>query len=519
MLEGVDALRRPTSAGGATGGPLTFTGLSWSLIPWGVNLVLILLLLPFLAYDAQRMYYATPISYNEGWNAYATSRVVHGGPLYQPLIATLPVRPVNYPPLPFLFIGALARLTGHLVLLGRCVAFASFLFVGALVFVILRRLQPNVPAAILGALLWLTLVARVTNAYVGMFDPQMIGQVCSVGALALYARWRGDIVPWRAGMLALLCCLALFVKLVFVAVPAALAVMLVLRDRRQFVVFAAAGAVIALAMLLTGRLLFGPYFLPDLLVNHDRLWDPAKLGFVAQVTVARLSLLAAFIPLFLFKVRRTWPLPFIYLATCVVTAAYFFGLDGAGESVWFDFFIAVSIGWGLFAGQVAAARPAYAPWFAGGILVVGIAAFLAAGSVHEPSARDYTALRGGERIYRDEVALLRSTPGRVLFEYPLVGFDAGKDFLFDPFWGTELILTGHLPERVLTDPIRAKNFSVIALSFDVDRALGRSGRAGILAPGPSRTRAAGWTDNALLAISENYRLVDHRFSYLYVPRR
>jgi hypothetical protein len=150
------------------------------------------------------------------------------------------------------------------------------------------------------------------------------------------------------------------------------------------------------------------------------------------------------------------------------------------------------------------------------MLVLSVAAFLGASPAPDPSVRDYVALRGGEQAYRDEVALLKSNPGPALFEYPLVGFDAGKDFLFDPFWGTELILTGRLPEGVLTDPIRAKSFSVISLSFDVDQVLGR---AGGYAPRPARTLAAGWTDNALLAISENYRLLGHRFSYVYVPRR
>ena len=499
--------------------PLAFARPSGNLVLWGVNLVLILLLLPLLAYDARRMYSATPIAYNEGWNAYATSRVVQGGPLYQPLTAALPVRPVNYPPLSFLFVGAVARLTGHLVLVGRCVAFASFLIAGALVFVTIRRLQPNLAAAVLGGLLWLTFVARLTNAYVAMYDPQMIGQAFSVGALALYTQWRDAIVPRRVGVLALLCCLALFVKPVFVAAPAALAGAFLLRDRRQFVIFASAGAAITILMLLASRVVFGPNLLPDLLVNGDRWWDPAKLGFVAQVTVARLSLLAVFIPLFLFKVRRMWPLAFLYLSACLLSAAYFFGLDGAGESVWFDFFVAVSIGWGLFAGQIAAAKPAYAPWFVGGLLVVGIAAFLGTPPAADSSAGDYAALRRGEQAYQDEVAMVRSTPGPVLFEYPLIGFDAGKDFLFDPFWGTELILTGHIPERVLTEPIRAKRFSSISLSFDIDRVLARRGASLTPAPRPARTLAAGWTDNALLTISENYRLLGHRFSYVYVPRR
>jgi len=501
------------------GGPLAFTLPSWNLVPWGVNLVLILLLLPFLAYDAQRMSYATPIAYNEGWNAYAASRVLHGGPLYQPLAAALPVRPVNYPPLSFVFVGALARLTGNLVIVGRCAAFVSFLVVGALVFVTIRGLQANSAAAILGALLWLTFVARVTNAYVGMYDPQMIGQVFSAGALALYARWRDSIAPRRAAVLALLCCVALAVKLVFVAVPAALAAALLLRDRRLFMVFASTGAAAAVVMLLASRLVFGPDLLPDLLVNHDRWWDPAKLGFVAQVTAAQLSLLAMFIPLFLIKVRRMWPLPLIYLSACVLTAGYFFGLDGAGESVWFDFFLAVSIGWGLFAGQLTTAKPAYAPWFVGGVLALGLALFLGAPAAPDPRVRDYGALRRGEQAYREEVALFQSTPGPALFEYPLVGFDAGKDFVFDPFWGTELILTGHMPERVITDPIRAKRFSLISLSFDVDRVLAQRGGAGSPAPRPARTLKAGWTDNTLLAISENYRLLDHRFSYIYAPRR
>jgi hypothetical protein len=50
-------------------------------------------LMPFLVYDVQRMHYATPISYNKGWNAFATSRFLLNGPLYPALTGALPVTP------------------------------------------------------------------------------------------------------------------------------------------------------------------------------------------------------------------------------------------------------------------------------------------------------------------------------------------------------------------------------------------------------------------------------------------
>ncbi len=50
-----------------------------------------------------------------GWNAYLTSRLLHGEPLYLPVPGFFgtkpgfPVIPVNYPPLSFLLVGAEAE--------------------------------------------------------------------------------------------------------------------------------------------------------------------------------------------------------------------------------------------------------------------------------------------------------------------------------------------------------------------------------------------------------------------------
>ena len=492
----------------------------WSAILLGLDLILLLLLAPFLLYDAQRMGYITPIAFNEGYNAYHTSRFLHGGALYLPLTG-FPITPVNYPPLSFLLIGALGHLTGSLVLTARSVSFMAMLFVAVLIFWIIHALHRNRTAAALGALLWLTLMARIGDQYVGMFDLQMLGHGFSVGALALYVRWRENLTLSMIGMLAFLCCVGLFIKPLVVAVPITLAIALLWADKRRFGIFAAAGIAVSVAMILGSWLLFGQNFLTNMSLEGHRQWRLSEwVSDVNSVMVAHAGIaLLTVLPLFLLKGNKTCPFIYIYVPVSLLTGLYFSGADGTSVNVWFDFFVAAAIAVGFLAGRLPTQTPVQARVTVCGILVASLLPCLAGLKPALDKVLDYDALRQGAQIYRDEVELLRSTPGPALFEIPSSGFDAGKEFLFDPFWGTELIERGRFPESVLTDRIRGGDFSVIALSFDLAEKLKRldASKVGLLKP--TRTLLTRWTDNTLLSISERYQLLDHRYSYLYIPRR
>jgi hypothetical protein len=134
---------------------------------------------------------------------------------------------------------------------------------------------------------------------------------------------------------------------------------------------------------------------------------------------------------------------------------------------------------------------------------------------------DYGALRATNARYQQDVRLLASVPGPALFEDPLLGFDAGKPFLFDPFNGTQLMVAGRLPEQLITDALQARCFAAVALYADL------SPRVRQLAPAaPESSKATAsiddrWTDNVLRILNEQYALVEpgrSRWAYIYAPQ-
>jgi hypothetical protein len=132
---------------------------------------------------------------------------------------------------------------------------------------------------------------------------------------------------------------------------------------------------------------------------------------------------------------------------------------------------------------------------------------------------DYQALASAEQRYLADVQRLRSIPGPALFEEALIGFDAGKDFLFDAYLGATLMSKGRLSEDVLIRPIREQAFSAIVLTFEIPGGFEKWPRAGGL---PKRTVTERWTDNVLRAMSEHYEPVfqeSRGFYIFYRPRK
>src|SRR5919202_4350868 len=91
-----------------------------------------------------------PLDRNEGWNAYQAVAALRGN-LY-------PRSPHfffnNYPPLSFYLVGALERLTGDAIIVGRTIAMASFFALAALVAIGARRMRCSRAEATFGAVLF-----------------------------------------------------------------------------------------------------------------------------------------------------------------------------------------------------------------------------------------------------------------------------------------------------------------------------------------------------------------------------
>lgn len=488
----------------------------------GAIVMLAVALAPFLVYCLARVPRATPIDYNEGWNAYHTARLLYGGALYPPLDGW-PLAPVNYPPLSFLVFAAFARWTDSLLLTGRLVSLASLLGVSSLAFLTIVSLTASRLGGALGTLLWLGLLLRLAPANVGSYDEQMLGLVFSAGALYLHARWRANLEPGRLWLLALLCCLGLFVKHALVAAPLALAFALLVESRRRFVIFGLAGVLIATLLALGTRLLGGEYVLANLL-SFDRAMEASQQ--VKELSALFLDCRAvALLPLppLLFRAlgKRAAALIGYFGVSLLVGGVAVRGV-GVDRNVWFDFFLASALAFGVLAGHARASRSFRERALAMLALAAGILPVASHFTTDLSGVLDYARLDREEQAYRKDVELLRGIAGPALFEEPLLGFDAGKELRFDPFIGSQMILSGRLPESILTGAIERQEFAAIVLTTrDVEESRQRLERTGRRpSNGGPPTRAGWWTRHTIDAIRDHYTLHDpgrRRYAFFYLP--
>lgn len=103
-----------------------------------------------------------------------------------------------------------------------------------------------------------------------------------------------------------------------------------------------------------------------------------------------------------------------------------------------------------------------------------------------------------------------------------MGFDAGKELRFDPFTGSQMIVSGRVPETLLTEAIRRREFAAIVLTSDVERSLDRPRRKAAPPPEGQPRLFGWWTRRTLEAVRESYEPFDpgrRRYGYFYFPRR
>jgi hypothetical protein len=487
-----------------------------------IILSFLLLIFPFFLYDILRIGYATPIDYNEGWNVIHTSRLLDGGLLYLPVNNGLPITPVNYPPLSFIIIGALSYFTGSILQTGRVISLISIVSIGYLIFKIIDNFTFKKLAALSGALLWIALMVRMASCYVGMYDPQVLAHVFSIGAFYFYSKWIDRLTPQKIFILALLCCLGLFTKHLLIAIPISLAITLFFANKRHFSTFALAGIIFFSLMLLGSWLYEGKYFFSNFIDFNLPYSKEQVMNSIAHfLNNALFVLFLPFIILFL-KFQKRWMFVLIYFSFSFLLGVY---VRGAGVDInaWFDFFIAAAIILGLLVAELPKLKVFWMRIVAYGIIASCFLPFSISLKDRLNGVLTYDTLKNREEAYLKDVVLLRSIEGPALFEELLIGFDSRKPFLFDPCAGSMLIVSGRIPEKILTDPIRKRYFGAIVLDFNLDKKLSNLNEKNISSEPKNSTMTIWirWTDNILKTISDNYKLYDLKRPsnyFFYLPK-
>src|SRR5215467_8068511 len=238
--------------------PLLFgTAMADKWLSAAVVSLMAVILLGLFQFPVRRIFANVQVNYNEGWNAYRTDMVAKGIPLYRTPPHGL-VGATAYPPISFHLVSWLGN-TNTFTVAGRLVSVFALLATGIFVALIVKQGGGSGLTAIFSFLLYEIGIALLRADRIGMNDPQLLGEAFSAAGLYVYVRDPGS--KRLLCLSALLFCLAGFTKPNLIAFPVAVAVDLLIRSRKSFVIWA--GAMFLSAGLLTAGtvLVDGRYFL------------------------------------------------------------------------------------------------------------------------------------------------------------------------------------------------------------------------------------------------------------------
>lgn len=375
-----------------------------------------------LAADIAMLFVQVSRSPNEGWNAYHALDAMTGGALY-PLPPSLLYN--NYPPLSYFLTGPLGQALGDHIAAGRIVSLLASCGVALALARAARLLGCGPCESLLAALLFLASPWVLTKIG-GIDDPQLLGNF--LGALGLVVVLRGPARLGHVALGALLFAAALFVKLLYVALPLMLCVWLWRGHRASALLLAGLCAAFGVAGIalsdhllhieLIHHVLSARVFLPGQMFAHPGQW----LVTGALPLAATLSLFA--------RARGDDGayLAALYAAIALPLALFFSGGEGVSAGPTFELSMATALG-----GAVWLSR---APWrprlFAAAIalmLVQAALSFFGAWS-SSPSSLQVFA----QRAQADAaIARIRAEPGPVLCEMLALCYWAGKPAEVDAF--------------------------------------------------------------------------------------
>ena len=417
--------------------------------------LLALLAALFLVWPVWRAFLPLEIWGNEGWNAYHADTVIRGGALYprpDGLVAN------NYPPLSFYLIGWLARLFGDALYVGRALSILSTLGIGVAAAIVVRQFGGSRNAAIIAGVWFVATLARFFEFYVGMNEPQLLGQLVMAAGLVWFLKRRADGRPVEPAVLLMV--LAGFVKHNLIAVPVVALLWLTLDDWRLGLRAALTGGLAAAAGLALCAWLFAPDFIPDMLMprTYEIARSFSSLGRL-QFILPALALWAVWAH----AERHTTEARFSALVIGVALVAYMVQKAGSGvdENAQFELVFATAIGIGLAYDRLPG-DPWRTGWSPGAIrlLVLGVLilrlllstrlelAYVILSPHYRAVAAEHAA------VARAEAARVAAIPGPVACSNLVICRAAGKPFVWDHFKIDMMIQTGTMTPVQLYQSMR-----------------------------------------------------------------
>jgi hypothetical protein len=413
-----------------------------------------------LAYPLVRSFWDFEIDINEGWNAYHALLAMAGRSIY---VHDSPYYFNNYPPLSFYVVGALGRLLGDPVLAGRLVSVAAVLAIAAAAGDMVRAGGGSRADARLAAATCALLFAAFATDYVGMDDPQLLGQALITAGLAVHLR--GPATAGRGAWVAVLFSAGMLVKHNMIVLPLLVAADVLARgpNRARAGFFAVGLALAGLSALLL-LLLVGKPFFAQLVAS--RTWSVERAFLFTTEIAGRLHapLLVVGLGLLWSRSRRPAGLVLAWLAVALGLGVYFAGGGGTDVNIWFDVFIALGVGTGLAAMAAAEAVGAARVKLAVALVAnagVLLYAPLCLGRFGVDVAGE---MDERERLFRADTEYVRAIPGTALCQSQLLCFRAGKPAFWDSFNAYQGMLMGRMPADTLTGMIERHELAVVQIS-------------------------------------------------------
>jgi hypothetical protein len=400
----------------------------------------------FLVWPVWRAFFPMEIWGNEGWNAYHADAAMRGAAgLYPPndgLIAN------NYPPLSYYVMGWLGLLFGDPLYVGRAVSILSTLAVGTAAAATVRQLGGSRAACLIAGFWFVATMARFFEFYVGMNEPQIFGLAVMSAGFAWFLKRHAQGRSVEPAILLMV--LAGFIKHNFITLPLVALIWLWRDDWRVGLRVTIVGAAAAALGLAICTLMFAPYFIPDML--FPRTYHLAR----GLSTIGRLQFILPAMALWaVWAWHERWSSPArltalligIALALCLAQKS------GAGvdENAQFELIYCTALGIGL-AYDGLLRDPLRTGWPAArigmivlGILIVRLIVSSRLEFAYVLFSPQYRALAAeNAAVTRAEAVRIAAIPGPVACSNLVVCRMAGKPFVYDHFWVTQLVETGRM---------------------------------------------------------------------------
>lgn len=400
----------------------------------------------FLVWPVWRAFFPMEIWGNEGWNAYHADAAMRGAAqLYPPsdgLIAN------NYPPLSYYVMGWLGLLFGDPLYVGRAVSILSTLAIGVAAAAVVRQFAGSIVGAMLAGFWFVATLARFFEFYVGMNEPQLFGLAVMSAGFAWFWKRRAEGRAVEPAVLVMV--LAGFIKHNFIALPLVALLSLWLDNWRlglRATVIGAAASALGLAIC---AVMFAPHFIPDML--FPRTTHLAR----ALSTLGRLQFILPAMVLWgiwAWHERRTKAARFTALLIAIAFVLCLVQKSGAGvdENAQFELIFATAVGIGIaYDGLLRdPLRSGWSPHVITavvlGILIVRLLISSRLEFAYVLFSPQYRALAAEHAaVTRAEAARTAAIPGPVACSNLVVCRMAGKPFVYDHFWITQLVETGRM---------------------------------------------------------------------------